>query len=580
MSLLQIKGNEFYLDDQPFMILSGAIHYFRVVPEYWKDRLLKLKACGFNTVETYVAWNLHEPKEGEFCFEGICDIVKFVETAAEVGLKVIVRPGPYICAEWEFGGFPGWLIKDRNMQLRCNYAPYLEKVDNFFDQLIERLVPLLCTKGGPIIGIQVENEYGSYGNDKEYLTHLEQGLIRRGVDCLLFTSDGPSDTMLTGGTLPHVFKTANFGSRPKEAFEVLRKHQPEGPMMCMEYWNGWFDHWRDEHHTRDAEDVANVFDEMLSMGASVNFYMFHGGTNFGFLNGANRDQQIGCTVTSYDYDSPISECGDLTEKYHAVKAVVEKHFGPIAPVEIPAIPKKAYGKVELTEQADLFGHLAELAPCIKSGNVLPMEALDQNYGFTLYRNYVSATIPQSKLRIKDVCDRALVFANGVYQGLVERDREGEDILLEVKEGEVLQLDILVENMGRVNYGPSLKDSKGITEWVRLGYQSLFGWEMYPITLEDLSQVTYNERKTLEGPSLYKGTLEIEELADTFIKLDGFTKGVVLVNGFNIGRYWVEGPQKTYYIPAPLLRQGENTIEVFELHKAEAPVVELVGEPIL
>lgn len=580
MSLLQVKENMFYLEDQPFVILSGAIHYFRVVPEYWKDRLLKLKACGFNTVETYVAWNLHEPSEGTFCFEGICDIVKFVQIADEVGLKVIVRPGPYICAEWEFGGFPGWLIKDRNMQLRCNYAPYLEKVDRFFDELIGRLIPLLCTNGGPIIAMQVENEYGSYGNDKAYLRHIEQGLIRRGVDCLLFTSDGPGDTMLTGGTLPNLLKTANFGSRPKECFDVLRKHQTQGPLMCMEYWNGWFDHWGNEHHTRDAKDVANVLDEMLSLGGSVNFYMFHGGTNFGFMNGANRDNVINCTTTSYDYDAPISECGDLTEKYYAVKAVVEKHFGEIPSIDIPVIPKKAYGKVELTQQADLFAHLKEFAPCIKNGNVMTMEELGQNYGFTLYRNYVSSTIPKTKLRIKDVCDRALIFANGVLQGIIERDREGEEILLEVKEGEMLQLDILVENMGRVNYGESLKDCKGITEWVRLGYQSLFEWEMYPIILEDLSQITYDKITTLEGPSLYKGTFEIKELADTFVKLEGFTKGVIFINGFNIGRYWEKGPQKTYYVPAPLLREGENTVEIFELHKIEKPVIEFVEAPNL
>ena len=287
MSEFKISGRNFAYDGKPVRILSGAIHYFRVVPEYWRDRLLKLKACGLNTVETYVAWNMHEPEPGQFCFEGMADIARFVEIAGELGLFVIVRPGPYICAEWEFGGLPAWLLADSDIRLRCYDRSWLEKVDRFYDELMPRLKPLLCTNGGPVVAMQVENEYGSYGNDKKYLNYLKEGLIRRGIDVLLFTSDGPSDEMLRGGTLPDVYKTVNFGSRPEEGFQKLQEYQPDQPLMCTEFWNGWFDHWGEPHHTRDGKDAADVLDQMLKAGASVNFYMFHGGTNFGFRNGAN-----------------------------------------------------------------------------------------------------------------------------------------------------------------------------------------------------------------------------------------------------------------------------------------------------
>ena len=288
MHPVTIEGDQFIQDGRPIQIISGAIHYFRVVPEYWHDRLLKLRACGFNTLETYVAWNLHEPRRDQFNFSGICDIERYIRTAAEIGLNVIVRPGPYICSEWDLGGLPAWLLADADMRLRCNYRPYLDAVDSFFDALLPRLTPLQASKGGPIIAMQVENEYGSYGNDKDYLRYLQAGLISRGFEGLLFTSDGASDAMLQGGTLPDVLKVANFGSDPKGQFAKLREHQPEGPLMCGEFWAGWFDHWGEEHHRRDPQEVAGVLDEMLAMGASVNDYMFHGGTNFGFMNGANH----------------------------------------------------------------------------------------------------------------------------------------------------------------------------------------------------------------------------------------------------------------------------------------------------
>ncbi|MDD9266867.1 beta-galactosidase [Paenibacillus sp. GCM10023248] len=586
MAILLAKDRQFLLDGKPFQILSGAIHYFRVVPEYWEDRLLKLQACGFNTVETYVPWNLHEPQENEFNFAGIADLESFVTLAGKLGLHVIVRPSPYICAEWEFGGLPAWLLQYPYMKLRCMDAGYLQKVDRYYDELIPRLVPLLSTNGGPIVAMQIENEYGSYGNDTAYLTYLRDGLTQRGVDVLLFTSDGPEDGMLQGGTVPGTLATVNFGSRPEEAFEKFREYRADEPLMCMEYWNGWFDHWLKPHHTRDAGDVADVFDRMLRAGASVNFYMFHGGTNFGFYNGANYGEKYEATITSYDYDSPLSECGDETEKFRAVRSVIARYLGQDES-EFPAFPapqpKKNYGAVQLSEKADLLGSLERLAKPVRRTSPEPMEMIGQSYGFIVYSTRVSGPRTGEKLHLQDVHDRAQVFLDGVCQGTVERWNPRP---LEVDiPAQGAQLDIVVENMGRVNYGPKLRDYKGITEGVRLNNQFLFDWTIYPLPLDHTDAIPFTgdnrgDEQTVERPAFYRGSFTVEERGDTFLRLDGWTKGVVWINGFNLGRYWAEGPQRTLYVPAPLLRDGVNEIIVLELHGTEKPVVELSDTPDL
>ncbi|WP_079913099.1 beta-galactosidase [Paenibacillus sp. 32352] len=586
MPILQAKNRQFLLDGEPFQIISGAIHYFRVVPEYWEDRLLKLKSCGFNTVETYLPWNLHEPKENTFCFEGLADVEGFIRLAGDLGLHVIVRPSPYICAEWEFGGLPAWLLRYSYIRLRCMDRTYLEKVDRYYDELIPRLVPLLSTNGGPILAVQIENEYGSYGNDKAYLAYLRDGLIRRGVDVLLFTSDGPTDGMLQGGTLPDVLATVNFGSKPEEAFEKFREYRPDEPLMCMEYWNGWFDHWLKPHHTREADDVADVFERMLQAGASVNFYMFHGGTNFGFYNGANFQEKYEATVTSYDYDSPLSECGDETEKFHAVRRVISKYQG--VPLEsFPPMPqptiKKSYGRIALNEQADVLAHLPLLSEPVQRTCPEPMELLGQSYGFIVYSTQISGPRTGELLHLDEVHDRAQVFLDGVYQGTVERWNPQPIELTVPKPG--ARLDIIVENMGRVNYGPKLKDYKGITHGVRLNNQFLFDWTIYPLPLESLASIPFEktaeeaaERK--DRPVFYRGELEVEERGDTFIRTEGWTKGVVWINGFNLGRYWNQGPTRTLYVPAPLLRAGRNEIVVLELHHTEKTTIELADTPDL
>ncbi|MEX3615919.1 glycoside hydrolase family 35 protein [Paenibacillus glucanolyticus] len=582
---LKAINQQFVLGDEPIQILSGAVHYFRIVPEYWEDRLMKLKACGFNTVETYIPWNLHEPKEGQFTFDGIANLEGFVQIAGHLGLHVILRPSPYICAEWEFGGLPAWLLQYPDIHLRCMDPVYLEKVDHYYDELIPRIVPLLTSKGGPVIAIQIENEYGSYGNDTAYLEYLKDGLSARGVDVLLFTSDGPTDGMLQGGTVPDVLATVNFGSRPGEAFAKLREYRTEDPLMCMEYWNGWFDHWLKPHHTRSSEEVAQVFEEMLRLNASVNFYMFHGGTNFGFYNGANDQEKYEPTVTSYDYDAPLSECGDATAKYEAVRSAIVKHQG-LEIADLPNLPqpsvKKSYGSVRMTHYADLLEQLPVLSEQVKRTTPVPMELLGQSYGFIVYSTVVSGPRQGEFLHLQEVHDRAQVFLNGIYQGTVERWNP-QALQLDIPSVGA-KLEIVVENMGRVNYGPKLKDYKGITEGVRMNNQFLFDWSIYPLPLENPNAASF---QALEGaldqqdrPTFYTGEFTVDEIGDTFIRLDGWGKGVVWINGFNLGRYWKEGPQATLYVPGPLLKQGRNAITVFELHHSGDACVHLVDKPDL
>lgn len=577
MSNLTVQGKDLYLNGEKFQLISGAIHYFRIVPEYWEDRLMKLKACGFNCVEIYVPWNLHEPKEGEFNFSGLANVEEFIRTAGQVGLYVIVRPSPYICAEWEFGGLPSWLLADRNMRVRSHYGPFLEKVDNYYDVLLEKFKPLLSTNGGPIIAMQIENEYGSFGNDKKYLNHLKEAMETRGMDVLLFTSDGPTDLMLEGGTVDDVLATVNFGSRPKQGFGKLQEHFPDTPNIVMEFWNGWFDHWGEEHHTRDPQDAADTFSEIIGNGDSVNFYMFHGGTNFGFYNGANHGEQYEPTITSYDYDCPISETGDLTPKFYAVRDALAKHVDLEEHVLPEPVPKKNYGAVKMDQSVNLFDALDMISTPVKKANPETMEELGQDYGFTLYRTFLKGPKNKAPLTIQEVRDRALVFVNHTYQGVIDRWKNN-TLDIEVPE-EGAQLDILVENLGRVNYGPQLYDIKGITRGVRFQYQFLFDWTIYTLPLDNLAHLTFakNKDKTPGHPHFYKGTFQVDDIGDTFVELPGWKKGVVFVNGFNLGRHWEIGPQQTLYLPGPLLKKGENELVIFELHENGDGEVSLIDE---
>ena len=582
MAILTYKGNKFFLDAEEYTIISGAMHYFRIPREYWHDRLLKLKECGFNTVETYTCWNLHEPRENVFDFSGMLDLEAYIDIAKELGLNVILRPGPYICAEWEMGGLPAWLLNYPNLTIRCNDELFISKVERYYNELLGRIVPKLSTNGGNIIMMQIENEYGSYGDDHEYMQRIAEIYKKAGVDCLLFTSDGASSSMLQGGTLPEYPCVANFGSRPNEKFKVLNDFRPDQPLMCGEYWVGWFDHWYEKHHVRDPKEVAKLFKDMIDCGASLNFYMFHGGTNFGYMNGANYYDKYEPTITSYDYNALLSEAGDLTPAYFEVRKIIEERFGSLPELTVKNSEKAAYGKLELDERCSIFDAAKLLAKPVHSAAPQFMEDIGQYYGFTLYSTTVDGPRDEAEIKLDSVHDRAVVFIDGKYMGYYERTREGEPVSFSLEKGENCRIDILCENMGRVNYGPKIMDRKGV-KGVRFNLQYHFGWDMYPLPLDNISLLEYKrESGDVKTASFLKGTLKIEgEPLDTFMRLDGFTKGVVFVNGFNIGRYYnPAGPQKTLYVPAPMLKKGDNEIVVFETDHSDRSFVTLLDKPDL
>lgn len=595
MGILTYEGRQFYLDGRPFTVLSGAMHYFRIPRAYWHDRLLKLKECGLNTVETYTAWSLHEPKEGTFDFSGNLDLAAYIEEAAALGLNVILRPGPFICAETDFGGLPAWLLRDKAMELRCDDESYLAKVRAYFKELFAVIRPYLAKNGGPVFMMQVENEYGSYGNDKVYLSKLMDIYRENGMDTLLFAADGASQVYLTGGHIDGCMSVATLGSRVKAQMSVLADLYRDQPLMCGEYWSGWFDHWFGNHNVRPPEQLVNDVRDFLDMDASFNIYMFHGGTNFGFTNGANYAESYSPTVTSYDYNAPLSEAGDRTPGYYAVRSLIEEKYGKLSPMTASETKKACYGDVRITEYAPLFENLDRLCQPITAPKPAYMEDLGQCFGYTLYR--ATLTGPREdywKLSIGTVNDRAQIFVNGEPRAIFTRwepEKQTEaDVHIPLAEGEEATLDILCENMGRVNYGPHLTDRKGIRD-VRFYDQWMcgpfhFGFTMYPLEMNNLDKLVF---RPIEGgvipsktPTFFRATLAVtDEPADTFVRLDGFGKGFVTVNGHNLGRYFNSaGPQKTLYLPAPFLKKGENEIIIFESDGETADFISLLDTPDL
>ncbi|MFC4910100.1 glycoside hydrolase family 35 protein [Actinomadura gamaensis] len=564
------------------MLLSGALHYFRVLPEQWTQRLSMLRAMGLDTVETYLAWNLHEPEPGRFEFGGRADVGRFLDLAAEAGLDAIVRPGPYICAEWDNGGLPSWLLADRSARLRCHDPEYLAHVARYFDAVLPPIVERQRTRGGNVVMVQVENEYGSFGTDRRYLEWVRDALLERGVDVPLVTSDGPTDHMLTGGSVPGVAATANFGSDPETAFATLARYRPDDPPMCMEFWNGWFDHWGERHVTRDAADAADVLDRILAAGASVNLYMAHGGTNFGTTAGANLGgaESTGAyqpTVTSYDYDAPIDERGAPTAKFHAFREVLAKYQRREIPEPEPLPPLLPAGSVRLDETLRLLDVPA--ASVVETAEPPTFEEMGLHHGLALYRTEIPGPRQAYDLHLDGLADRAHVYVDGSLAAVLERS--GETSTPVAVEGGSASVEILVESMGRVNYGPRIGDRKGLVGGVRHERQFLHGWTTATYPVDDVSGLPWGAPDTAgRGPVFHRGVLTVDEPRDGYLVLPGWTKGYVWVNGFCLGRYWDRGPQRTLYLPWPLLRAGGNELVVLELDGVADPVAEIRTAPEL
>lgn len=570
MKVFQIK-EQFYLDEKPFKILSGAIHYFRVHPDDWYHSLYNLKALGFNTVETYVPWNLHEPQKGQFNFEGILDLGAFLDLAHSLGLYAIVRPSPYICAEWEWGGLPAWLMKE-NLRVRSSDQVYLKHLDDYYAFLLPKLVKRQLSHGGNILMFQVENEYGSYGEEKAYLRAVTALMKKHGLTAPFFTSDGPWRATLRAGSLieDDILVTGNFGSKANENFAQMQdffdEYGKKWPLMCMEFWDGWFNRWGEEVIRRDADELAQAVMEALELG-SINLYMFHGGTNFGFMNGCSaRGQKDLPQVTSYDYDAILDEAGNPSKKFYALQALMKERYPELDYKEPLVKEASAPLAVELTDRVGLFSVLDLFSHRVDAFYPQNMEELNQSTGYILYQTRIEKDkVEAERLRVIDARDRIQVYVDGNLIATQYQEEIGEDISLEMPQSSV-KLQILVENMGRVNYGHKLTaptQSKGLGRGVMADLHYIGNWEMFPLPLEDVSSLDFN-REWQEGqPAFYRYQFELGTPSDTYVDMTGFGKGVVFVNNVNIGRFWEKGPICSLYVPKGYLKKGVNTITVFE-----------------
>lgn len=592
------KEKQFFIDGIPFEIHGGSIHYFRSLPDKWYELLWKLKNAGLNTVETYCAWNLHEPHPEEYNFSGRLDIERFLKTAQELGLYVILRPGPYICAEWEAGGLPGWLLKDERMRLRTSEGEYLFYVERYFKQLMPHILPYLQTNGGNIILVAAENEYGSFGNDTFYMNRCVELLKENGIDVPIFTSDGHTGMFLEGGHADGCLCALDFGYDRGEVNELhtkaLWKRQPDAPVLHIEFWIGMFSHWGKPAMKYPTEYVRKEIKKHLEKHMNFCLYMFHGGTNFGFTNGANyfSDREDAPEkffyypdVTSYDYDAPLTEWGEITPKYLAIQEVMSEYLNKefVRPYKVPLM---SLPDVSLKKAGGLFENLEVLGKHFTSVQLHHMEYYGQNYGYILYRTKVAPAEGIAELYIHGLADRANIYFNGSLKGVMDRNGE-ERLLVDGWMDEGGTLEILVENQGRINFGYKMDrgDRKGILESVviRQQYgpsQTLYNWDIYTLEMENLDGIYDNGSILSENePVFYKGNFKTDEKKDCFLHLDNFSKGFVVLNGFHLGKYWNIGPQKSLYIPACILKEN-NEIVVFDENLSENPVISIRDYHIL
>jgi alpha-L-fucosidase/beta-galactosidase GanA len=582
-----LGDSDFLLDGHPLQMISGEMHYTRVPREYWRVRMKMAKAMGLNTIGTYVFWNAHEEEKGKYDFTGNNDIAAFVQTAKEEGLWVVLRPSPYVCAEWEFGGYPAWLLKDSTVKVRSTDPRFIDAYRTYINRLARQLVPLLVTHGGNILMVQFENEYGSYSDDKTYLDLNRQLFRDAGFDGILYTCDGP--TQMPKGYLPGYLPAVNGEENPTAIKELINKyHDGKGPYYLAEWYPGWFDNWGKPHAHTNAQEAAATLDKILGAGISINMYMFHGGSTRGFMNGANmgRRDPYAPQTASYDYDAPLDEAGNATEKFYTFRKVIEKHLPPGQ--TLPPVPVKksavALTPIRLTSYAGLFENLP--TP-ITAAQPLCFEELNQAYGFILYRTQIKGN-KSGWLKIKELRDYAIVYINGRQLATLDRRLNQDSVKLDAIPGSTV-LDILVENNGRINYGPYLTDNRqGITKAVTLNGQELTNWKMYRFPFSTTEHFKFSSQSVKDHPALskgslpalYKGSFSLEELHDTYLDLRGFGKGFVFLNGHNLGKYWQIGPQQTLYAPACWLKKGTNQVIVFDELKDGHTTLKTRSTPIL
>jgi beta-galactosidase len=575
--ILRANGDHFELDGKPFQIISGAIHYERVPQGYWRDRLRKARAMGLNTVETYVFWNFHETAPGLYEFSGQKDVAEFIREAQQEGLWVILRPGPYSCAEWEFGGLPSWLLREPGMVVRSSNPAFMADATRWLYRLGKELAPLQSANGGPIIAVQVENEYVSFGKDSAYMHGVKQILQDAGFDkAMLYTADG--DSQVSKSLLPELSAVINFGppTKAETAFANLAKARPNGPKMSGEYWDGWFDSWGEKHHTTDAAAQAADLKWMLTRGYSVNLYMFHGGTSFGWMNGADLDEgKYKPVVTSYDYDSPVSESGELTPKFFLFRDVISKVTGKTPPAPPAPIPARALPPVKLVEASSLWDMLPKP---IQSEHILSMEDVGQSYGYILYRTIIGRA-QNTDLHIDELHSYAQIYLDGELAGTLDRRLNQSTLPIHTTHDNT-RLDILVENTGRVNYGREFVNERaGITHRVTLGDTTLTGWQIYPLPMDE-EGMDFHESNACTGPCFYRGIFNASSYADTFVDTRQLGKGVIWINGQLLGRFWNIGPQRTLYVPSTILAPRRNEIVVFDMNGQPGRMIHFLDKAIL
>lgn len=581
----EVGNKTFLLNNKPFVIKAAEIHYPRIPKEYWEHRIEMSKALGMNTICLYIFWNLHEQEEGKYDFSGNKDVAEFCRLAQKHGMYVIVRPGPYVCAEWEMGGLPWWLLKKQDIRLREQDPYFMERTKLFMNEVGKQLADLQISKGGNIIMVQVENEYGSFGTDKPYIAEIRDIVKGAGFNEVpLFQCDWNSN--FENNALEGLLWTINFGTGANigDQFRRLKELRPDTPLMCSEFWSGWFDHWGAKHETRSASALVNGLKEMLDQNISFSLYMTHGGTSFGHWGGANFPN-FSPTCTSYDYDAPISESGKATPKYYEVRELLKNYLpeGQSLPQIPDSIPTISIPAIEFTQVANLFENLP--APKF-SEDIKPMEFFDQGWGSILYRTKLQKSDKEQTLTITEAHDWTQVYIDGKKIATLSRLKgEGIVSLPPVKEGAVL--DILVEAMGRMNFGKGIYDWKGITQKVELSSdgntKDLKNWQVFNIPVDysfakDKSYKT--DSNTQKHPAYYKATFNLAKTGDTFLNMSDWSKGLVWVNGHAMGRYWEIGPQQTLYVPGCWLKEGENEIIVFDLASPRATKIEGLRQPIL